>query len=79
MLERMWRRGNPLALLVGMQTGTTTLENSVDVPQEVKNRATLHPEIALLGIYPKDTDVVKCQDTCTPMFIAAMSTMAVSF
>ena len=34
------------------------------------------PAIALLGIYPKDTDVVKCWNTCTPMFIAAMSTIA---
>ena len=32
--------------------------------------------IALLGIYPKDTDAVKQQNTCTPMFIAAMSTIA---
>ena len=32
--------------------------------------------IALLGIYPKDTDVVKLQDDCTPMFIATMSTIA---
>ena len=34
------------------------------------------PAIALLGIYPKDTDAVKRWDTCTPMFIAAMSTIA---
>ena len=34
------------------------------------------PAIALLGIYPKDTDAVKLWDTCTPMFIAAMSTTA---
>ena len=34
------------------------------------------PAIALLGIYPKDTDAMKCQDTCTPMFIAAMSSIA---
>ena len=32
--------------------------------------------IALLGIYLKDTDAVKWQDTCTPMFLAAMSTIA---
>ena len=32
--------------------------------------------IALLGICPKDTDVVKRRGTCTPMFIAAMSTIA---
>jgi len=37
----MWREGNPLALLVGMQTGTATLENSMEVPQKVENRATL--------------------------------------
>ena len=33
-------------------------------------------EIALLGIYSKDTDVGKRRGTCTPMFIAAMSTIA---
>ena len=27
-LERLWRKGNPSALLVGMQTGTATVENS---------------------------------------------------
>ena len=43
MLERMWRNGNPLALLVGMQTGAATLENSVEVPQKIKNRSTLWP------------------------------------
>ena len=32
--------------------------------------------IALLGIYPKDTNVVKRWDICTPMFIAAMPTIA---
>ena len=34
------------------------------------------PAIALLGIYPKDTDVVKKRAICTPMFIAAMATVA---
>ena len=41
MLVRMWSNGNPLALLVGMQTGAATLENSVEVPQKIKNRPTL--------------------------------------
>ena len=31
-LERVWRKGNPLALLVGMQTSTATMENSVEIP-----------------------------------------------
>ena len=37
MLERMWRKGNPSTLLVGMQTGAATVENSMEVPQESKN------------------------------------------
>ena len=36
------------------------------------------PAIALLGIYPKDTDIVKRKAICTPMFIATMSTIAKS-
>ena len=28
LLERMWRKENPSALLVGMQTGEATVENS---------------------------------------------------
>ena len=57
MLERMWRNGNPLALLVGMQNGTATLENSVEVPVS-QGHVLIH------------------RDTCTPMFIAALSTIA---
>ena len=34
------------------------------------------PAIALLGIYPKDTGVVKRMALCTPVCIAAMSTVA---
>ena len=33
------------------------------------------PEIAPLGIYPRDICVVFWRDTCTPMFIAALSTI----
>ena len=32
LLERVWRKGNPLTLLVGMQTSTATVENSVMIP-----------------------------------------------
>ena len=34
------------------------------------------PAIALLSIYPKDTNIVIQRGTCTRMFIAAMSTIA---
>ena len=32
MLERVWRKGNPLILLVGMQTIIPTMENRVEIP-----------------------------------------------
>ena len=38
-LARMLRKGNPSALLVGMQTGADTMENSMEFPQKTKNRA----------------------------------------
>jgi len=34
------------------------------------------PAIALLGIYPKNTKTLIQRDTCTPMFRAALSTIA---
>ena len=34
------------------------------------------PAIALPGIYPRDTGVLLWRDTCTPMFVAALSTIA---
>ena len=36
-LVRMWKKGNPSALLVGMQTGAATVENSMEFPQKTKN------------------------------------------
>ena len=35
-LERMWRKGNPLTLLVGIQVGAATLENSVETLKKLK-------------------------------------------
>ena len=67
----MWRKGNPLALLVGMQTDAAALENSMEVPQNLKIELPYDPAIALLGTYSKDTKVPFEGVTCTPMFIAA--------
>ena len=33
----MWRKGNPFALLVGMQTGAATVESTLELPQKIKN------------------------------------------
>ena len=47
--ERVWRKGNPLALLVGMQTSTTTIENSVESPLKTGNRAARQPSNPTAG------------------------------
>jgi len=40
MLVRMQRKGNPCPLLVGMQIGAAAVENSIGVPQNIKNSTT---------------------------------------
>ena len=50
-LVRMWRKGSPSALLVGMQIGTATVANTRKFPQKIKNVSASDPMILLLGIY----------------------------
>ena len=77
MLARMRRKGNRFALLVEMRTGVATLENSMEVPQKIKNRANLQPSNCttryLLKGY-KNADLKG--GTCTPMFTAALPIIA---
>ena len=41
LLERVWKKGDSVTLLVGMQTSTATMENSVEIPQKTGNRTAL--------------------------------------
>ena len=68
----MRRKGNPFALLVGMQTGTATVESSMEIPQKIKNRSAFDPEIPLLGIYPKEPKRLIQKNKSTPMFVAVL-------
>ena len=74
MLERMWRKGYPSTLLVGMQTGAAIVENGMEFPQKPKNGTDL--AIALLGLYTKSPKTPIHKNLCTPMFIAARFTIA---
>ena len=47
--ERVWRKGNPLTLLVGMQTSTATMENSVEIPYKTANRTAIRPSNPTAG------------------------------
>jgi hypothetical protein len=40
MVARMWRKRNTPPLLVGLQTGTITLEISLAVPQKIEHSTT---------------------------------------
>ena len=73
MLERVWRKRNPLALLVGMSIDTATMENSMEVPQKTKNRTTSNSISEYMSGKMK---TLIWEDTCTPIFIAALFTIA---
>jgi hypothetical protein len=67
MLTRMWRKG--------FQTGTTTLEINLVVPQKIGNRSTEDPAIPLLATDPKDAP--QCQrGKCSTMFTATLFVIA---
>ena len=76
MLEKMWRKGNPSTLLVGMQTGEATVENTMEFPQKLKVELPFVQAIPLLGLYPKNTETPVQKNLCIPMFIAAQFTIS---
>ena len=71
----MWRKGNPSAVLVGMQTGAATVENSMEFSHKIKNVTVFDPAIPLLGIYPRNHKTPIQKNTCTPLFIVALFTI----
>ena len=53
----------------------TTMENSMEVPQKIKNRI-YDWAISLLGIYLQKTKILTQKDTSTPMFASVLFTIA---
>ena len=41
MLESVWRKGNPLSLLVGMSIDTATLEDGMEISLKTRNKTTM--------------------------------------
>ena len=73
MLKRVWRKGNPLTLLVGKLVqplwGTVwrfLKKLEIELPYD--------PAIPLLGIHTKETRIER--DTCTPVFITGLFIIA---
>ena len=53
----MWRKGNPLTLLVGAQTSTATMENSVEIFKNLEIELPYDPAIPLLGIHTEEIKI----------------------
>ena len=71
----MWRKGAPFPLLMGMQTGTATVESSMEIPQQLKMDLPFNPMIPLLGIHAKKPKTLIQKNISTPMFTAALFTI----
>jgi hypothetical protein len=67
----MWGKRNPHTMLVGMQAGATTLENNLEAFKKFKHRSGICSSNPTLGDIPKGA--------CTPMFVAALFTIAKSW
>ena len=74
MLERVWRKGNPLALLVECKLIQPLWRTVWRFLKKLKIELPYYPAISLLGIYPEKTILQK--ESCTTMFIAVLFTIA---
>ena len=74
MLERVWRKGNPLKLLVGMQLVEPLWKTVWRFLKKLKIELPYDPAIPLLGIHTEESRSER--DTCTTMFIAALFIIA---
>ena len=74
MLEMVWRKGDTLALLVECKLIQQLWKMVWRVLKKLGIKPPYDPAIPLLGIYSEETKIEK--DRCTPMFIAALFTIA---
>ena len=74
-MVRIQRKGNPHALLVGMQISAATVESSMEIPQKIKN-GPFDPVKPLLEIYVKEPRTLIEKNISTRMFTAALFTIA---
>ena len=52
----MWRKGNPVALLVRMQTSAATVESSMGIPQKIKNGFACDPTYGTISEGTQNTN-----------------------
>ena len=76
MLTRIWRKGNPFALLVEMQTGAATVKTVWRYLKKLKMDLPFDPAIPLLEIHLKEYKTLIKKNIKSPMFIAVLCTTA---
>ena len=76
MLERLWRKGNPSALLVGLQTGAPLWKTVWNFLRKLKMELPFDSAIPLLGLYPKNPETPNHKNLLTPIFTAVQFTIA---
>ena len=67
MLERIWRKGNILALLVRMKIDIAPMKMVWRFLKKLGIKPLYDPAISLLGIYSEETKIEK--DTSIPLFL----------
>ena len=61
-----WREGNGSTLLVGMQTGATTMENSLDFPQKTKEGTAFRFSDTMAGTIPWEFWITNSKEPMHP-------------
>ena len=74
MLERVWRKGNPLHCWWECKLIQPLWRTVWRFLKKLKIELPYDPAIPLLGVYPEKTIILK--ESCTTMFIAALFTIA---
>ena len=70
MLERVWRKGNPLTLLLECKLVQLLCRTVWRFLKKLEIELPYDPAIPLLGIHTEEPRIER--DTCTPMFITAL-------
>ena len=73
--NRCWRGWEPSCAVVGIANWCSLSGKVWRFLKKLKIELPYDPAIVILGIHPKDTGVLIHRGTCTPMFIAVLSTI----
>ena len=76
MLVKRWRQGRLCALLVRMQSGTATTENSMEFPPKINNKTIIWSRAFTSGYLSEGNEITVLKRYLYPMFIAALFTIA---